>query len=340
MSARLCTVFSSDLARGCGVVALALASGCSLNPATSAGAPVGGGFAQQQQSSARAAQSVRMDAAACGTHLIYVASYNNTVQIFNQSGPRQGACGSISGLSNPQGLFVDASGDLWVVNQGPKQILEFPPGGQMPMLTLSDPSGYPVDVAVDNHSGTVYVSNFFQNGSEPGAIEVYPKGATSPTATLSDPNMQYAFYDAVDDKGNLYVTYLEGGNFAPGQVDEWTGGTGSPTNLGITLKAPGGIATTKSGALLICDQSAPACGQFAPGSTTMTNLFATKESDPFAVALGRTDMRAYVEDPGSGKFYAYNYPGPDRRPKSAIAVTGGAYAGIAVSPAAPEGKPW
>ena len=33
MSARLCTGFSSDLARGCGVVALALASGCSLTPA-------------------------------------------------------------------------------------------------------------------------------------------------------------------------------------------------------------------------------------------------------------------------------------------------------------------
>jgi hypothetical protein len=338
MSSRSRISIGSELARGVAVLAVALAAGCSLSPATSS-APVGGALAQTQ-SSARVAQGVRMNAASCGTHLIYVASYNNTVQIFNQSGARQGACGSISGLSNPQGMFVDATGDLWVVNQGPKQILEFPPTGQMPMLTLSDPSGYPVDVAVDNHSGTVYVSNFFQNGSEPGVIEVYPKGATAPTATLSDPNMQYAFYDAVDNKGNLYVTYLEGGNFAPGQVDEWTGGTGNPTNLGITLKAPGGIATTKSGALLICDQSAPACGEFAPGSTTMTNVFATKETDPFAVALGRTDRRAYVEDPGSGKLYSYKYPGPDKRALSAVPVTGGAYAGIAVSPAAPEGKPW
>jgi DNA-binding beta-propeller fold protein YncE len=339
MSRRSCMFFCSELARGAAVLALALASGCSLSPASSGSASGGNVFAPSQ-SFVRGPQSVHMDASACGTHVLYAASYNNTVQIFNEGALHQGACGSITGLSNPQGLFVDSSGDLWVVNQGPKQVLEFPPGGQMPMLTLSDPSGYPVDVAVDNHSGTVYVSNFFQNGSAPGVIEVYPKGATSPTATLSDPNMQYAFYDAVDDKGNLYVTYLEGGNFAPGQVDEWIGGTGTPTNLGITLKAPGGIATTKTGALLICDQAAPACGSFTRGSTTMTKLFATKESDPFAVALGRTDMRAYVEDPGSGDFYAYMYPGPDRRPSSAIAVPGGAYAGIALSPAAPEGKPW
>jgi hypothetical protein len=330
---------ASELGNAALAVSLALASGCSLSPATSAGAPAGGTLAQSL-SSERAAQSVHMDATGCSTRVVYAASYNNTVQVFNEASPRKGACGSITGLSNPQGLFVDASGDLWVVNQGPKQVLEFAPGGSTPILTLADSSGYPVDVAVDNRSGTVYVSNFFQNGSAPGVIEVYPKGATSPTSTLSDPNMEYAFYDAVDDQGNLYVTYLEGGNFAPGQVDEWIGGTGSPTNLGITLKAPGGISTTRSGALLICDQSAPACGEFAPGSTIMTNLFATKEADPFAIALSRTEKRAYVEDPSSADFYVYKYPGPDKRALSAVSVTGGAYAGIAVSPADPEGAPW
>ncbi len=227
MSDRPRISIASELAPGAALIALALASGCSLSPATSGSALAGDAFTRSQ-SSALVAKGVRMDTAACGTHVLYAASYNNTVQIFNEGSLHQGACGSITGLSNPQGLFVDASGDLWVVNQGPKQVLEFAPGGSSPTLTLSDPSGYPVDVAVDNHSGTVYVSNFFQNGSAPGVIEVYPKGATSPTATLSDPNMAYAFYDALDDKGNLYVTYLEGGNFAPGQVDEWIGGTGQP----------------------------------------------------------------------------------------------------------------
>lgn len=289
------------------------------------------------------ARSIRFNAAACGTSVVYAASYNNSVEVYNEGHLLQGPCGDITGLNNPQGLFVDASQNLWVVNQGPipHQILEFAPGNPTPVLTLIDSAGYPVDVAVDNKSGTVYVTNFFNNGSTPGVVEVYAKGSTTPTATLSDPSMLYAFYDAVDKKGNLYVTFLNG-SFVGG-VLEWIRGKGTAKNLGITLKAPGGIVTTASGALLICDQSAPACGDFAPGSTTMTNLFAQTDKDPFAIALSHDEAHAYVEDVlphKPGRLETWKYPGPDAHAGLSVAVPGGAYAGVAVSPAPPEGAPY
>jgi|HubBroStandDraft_4_1064222.scaffolds.fasta_scaffold00017_23 hypothetical protein len=294
----------------------------------------------------------RMDASACGKSVVYVTSYNNSVYIYDQAHNGKMPCGQITGVTNPQGLFVDKHHNLWVAISGDcktqfSSVLEFAPGSSTPVKTLQDSVGSAADVAVDNASGTVYVTNFFNytrgciSGNN-GVVEVYANGSTSPTATLSDPNMNYAFNDAIDAHGNLYVTYLEvSGPSGSGRIDEWMSGSGSPTDLGITLQAPGGIQTTSTGALLVCDQSV-ACGEFAPGSTTMTSLFATKNPGSFGVALDKSENRAWVENAGltAKQLQRYNYPGPDSRATESITVPGGGYAGVAVSPAAPQGAPY
>jgi hypothetical protein len=301
---------------------------------------------------ANAAGRPRMEASGCSKSVVYVTSYNNSVYIYDQKHNSQTPCGQITGVTNPQGLFVDKARDLWVAVAGDcrtqfSSVLEFAPGNSTPVKTLTDPDGPATDVAVDNASATVYVTNFFNytkgciSGNN-GTVEVYAGGSTTPTGSLSDPNMNYAFNDAIDDLGNLYVTYLEiSGPSGTGRIDEWHGGSGSPSDLGITLKAPGGIQTTKTGALLVCDQ-AVACGDFAPGSTQMANLFATKNPGSFGVALDRRQMHAWVENPGvsAGQLQQYRYPGPDKHPKQSITVSGGGYAGVAVSPAAPQGAPY
>ena len=201
-----------------------------------------------------------------------MTSYNNSVYVYDQRHNGKTWCGQITGVTNPQGLFVDKHHHLWVAIGGDcrtqfSSVLEFAPGNPTPIRTLQDPDGSATDVAVDNRSGTVYVTNFFNysqgcaSGNN-GVVEVYRGGHNTPTSTLSDPNMNYAFNDAVDNRGNLYVTYLHlNGPTGSGRIDEWVGGAGSAVDLGITLQAPGGIQTTKTGALLVCDQSV-ACGEF------------------------------------------------------------------------------
>jgi hypothetical protein len=294
----------------------------------------------------------RIEASACGRSLVYVTSYNNSVYIYDQTHNAKMPCGQITGVTNPQGLFVDKQGNLWVAISGDcksqfSSVLEFAPGNSTPVKTLQDSAGAASDVVVDNASGTVYVTNFFNytrgcaSGNN-GVVEVYAGGSTTPTGTLSDPNMNYAVDDAVDNQGNLYVTYIEAnGPSGSGRIDEWFGGAGSPTDLGITLQAPGGIQTTASGALLVCDQ-AVACGDFAPGSKTMTKLFAKKHTGAFGVALDEREKHAWVENPSlsTRQLQRYLYPGPDRRATESLTVTGGGYAGVAVSPAAPQGTPY
>jgi len=328
------------------VAAAGLLAGCSGSSTVPNSLGPGSGITSNTAQTSQRAAGPRLNASGCGDAVVYAASYDNTVYIYDQRRNGGAACGSVSGLVNPQGLFVDKQRNLWAVNGGngrssPSAVYEFAPPNPTPIKTLQDSSGFPVDVVVDNRSGTVYVSNFFENGSAPGVIEVYAGGSTTPTSTLSDPHMTNAFYEAVDDQGNLYVTYLQvTGPSGVGRVDEWIGGTGSATDLGITLKAPGGIQTTSTGALLICDQSAPACGDFAPGSTTMSNALATKDSDPFAIALDAHERHAYVEDTGAGSLQTWRYPGPRAKPMQTIAVPNGAYAGVAASPASAQGLPY
>ncbi|MFZ0030765.1 MAG: hypothetical protein WAK84_02710 [Candidatus Cybelea sp.] len=316
------------------------------NPALVA---TGAAPAQTRSGGAAESSGPRMNASGCGRSLVYVTSYNNSVYIFNQSHNAKTPCGQITGVTNPQGLFVDKQRNLWVAVSGNcktqfSSVLEFAPGASTPVKTLQDAAGSATDVAVDNASGTVYVTNFFNytqgcaSGNN-GAVEVYANGSTTPTGTLTDPNMNYAFNDAVDNRGNLYVTYLKlNGPTGSGQIDEWSAGAGSPTDLGITLQSPGGIQTTATGALLVCDQSA-ACGDFAPGSATMTNLFATKHPGSFGVALNKRENRVWVENPGlsAKQLQRYAYPGSPGRPMESITVPGDGYAGVAVSPAAPQG---
>lgn len=299
-----------------------------------------------------AAAQPLMKASSCGPSVAYVTSYDNSVYIYDQQNNGGTACGQITGLTNPQGIFVDKQRNLWVAIGGNcktvfSSVFEFAPGGTTPIKTLQDPAGSATDVVVDNRSGTVYVTNFFNytkgcaSGNN-GAVEVYAGGSTTPTSTLSDSHMNYAFNDAIDDQGNLYVTYLElNGPTGSGHIFEWHGGSGSPADLGITLQAPGGIQTTKNGALLVCDQLA-GCGDFEPGSTTMSKRFATQSSGAFGVALDRRERHAWVENPGvsSGQLQRWKYPGPDKRPSQAITVPGNGYSGVAVSPASPQGKPY
>jgi hypothetical protein len=311
----------------------------------------GGGATSPPAASSLAPSSAHMDSTRCSSSVVYVATqhYPASVYIYNQSvhGKRPKPCGQISGLSMPQGLFVDGSGDLWVAVEGNctsqfSSVAEFAPGGSTPIETLKDPAGIAWDVVVDAHSGTVYVTNVSDysdksncTANKNGAVEVYAHGSTTPTSVLRDWRMSLAVDDALDDQGNLYVTYEAPGS-GPNGILEWRHAKGTAKDLGITLPGLGGIQTTATGALLVCDQSE--CGNFAPGSTRMTNRFGTK-TGPYGVALDQSEKNAWAQVP-FGDTQRFVYPGPDKRANESFFPPYGGDLGIAVSRPAPPGKPY
>jgi sugar lactone lactonase YvrE len=304
------------------------------------------------QSVAQAA-GTRFDSAGCPASVVYIVSNGNrSIEIYDASNLGAGPCGSVTGLSSPQGLFVDSKGNLWVVDAVSQQIFEFAPGKKNPAVTLSDPNGVPNDVVVDETSGTAYVTEYQNNVNPRTLVEVYPKGSTLPTGSLSDPNARNGAYDTVDNKGNLYVTFMTQDNKA--QVDRWIGGAGSPQNLGLQLVSSGGIVTTASGSLAVCDPFAFRCGSFPRGSTTMSRVFGHMgrfsegvgpDKPPFlhpdTLALDRDEHLAYV---AATSLTTWKFPGPNHRPNHLplveIRIPGDAGQGVAVNPASPPGAPY
>jgi hypothetical protein len=328
------------------IVAIAAATACS-----SSGSPA----APNGPSGTTPALGARMDAASCPASVVYVvaATQGSSIQIYDRAHLRGGPCGSITGLASPQGLFVDGHSNLWVTDANQKNVYEFVPGGKTPAMTLNDPNGVPAGVVVDEKSGTVYVVDY-QNFLYPTQLaEVYAKGSTTPTGALSDPNARNGGSDAIDNQGNVYVTFMTQSNAA--QVDEWLGGKGNSKNLGLKLISAGAIVTTSTGTLAVCDPFAFRCGEFAPGSTKMSHVFGHmgrgRSNDvipdklpllhPDGLALDRSERQAFVS---AKSLTQWNFPGPNGRPNHLpvveVKVPGGAYAGVAVSPASRPGAPY
>ncbi len=298
--------------------------------------------------------ALRYDAGTCPSSVVYVVSdYDAAIKIYDRAALDAGPCGSVTGFSLPQGLFVDSKRGLWVADAAAQKIYRFVPGTRGPVVTLSDPNGTPYAVAVEPSSGTVYVTEYKNNNDPHTLVEVYANGSTTPTGSLSDPNGRNGGYAAVDNAGNLYVTFMTQAN--TGQVDRWIGGAGTPEDLGLKLVSAGGIVTTASGALAVCDTYHSRCGIYKRGSTKISHVFGHMghgsggiETDkppwlfPEALALDRSEQRAYLT---ANTLSVWKFPGPKSRPNhlatEEIKVPdGGADKGIAVSPASRPGAPW
>jgi hypothetical protein len=117
--------------------------------------------------------------------LKYVSDYNNNVvDVFAGKLAGQAPCGVLtSKLNSPWGLWVKPdTHDLYVANDGGKNILVFHRGQTKPYNTFTDPSVQdPVDVVVAD-DGTVIASNFLEaNQLEDGSISTWiggPNGGT------------------------------------------------------------------------------------------------------------------------------------------------------------------
>src|SRR5271165_1287862 len=92
----------------------------------------------------------RMNTTSCSSKVVYVTSYNNSVYVYDQRHNGKTPCGQITGVTNPQGLFVDKQGNLWVAISGDcktqfSSVLEFAPGSATPIKTLADTAGPATD---------------------------------------------------------------------------------------------------------------------------------------------------------------------------------------------------
>jgi sugar lactone lactonase YvrE len=146
-----------------------------------------------------------------------------------------------SGLSEPEGIAVDESGNVYVADAA-NELLKLPATGGKPIVFATGMQR-PTGVAVDG-SGDVFVS-VINAQQEEEVVELSPRGAVKRTVDTHHQGLLGGL--AVDPSGNIYV----GSNYYPWVLKIALNGT--TTEIGTGLMYPFGVATDAAGDLFIAD---------------------------------------------------------------------------------------
>ena len=209
------------------------------------------------------------------------------------------------GFSNPSGVAVDASGNVFVADTSNNAVKEIPVGCAASSCVNTLGSGFskPTGVAVDA-SGDVFVADT----GNALVKEMVAVGGSIPASSPTINSLGSGFLSprgvAVDGSGNVYVADAGQSGDNNGAVFEILASNSSVAQLGSGFSTPTGVAVDKSGDVFVADpgsglvQEIAAVGGVIPASPTITPL-GSGFNTPSGVAVdGSGDV--FVADPGSG----------------------------------------
>ena len=207
-----------------------------------------------------------------------------------------------AGVSGPNGMAVNAAGDLFVANVDNDTVEEFGPHTDTPIRVITTSFHNPLTLAVGSN-GTLYAVNYLQIGHGSSIFEFRP-GNTIPAVTIHLPGGFEGL--ALDDHNNLYAGYNT--VTGVGRILRFAPGSAVGKELGIKLRFAGGVAIDNRGNLLACDQTGHVIDVFAPGQTTPMKQISQGLTSPYQMTFSPDFTRLFVADNVSHTVNVYSYP--------------------------------
>jgi sugar lactone lactonase YvrE len=231
--------------------------------------------------------------------------------------PAQTIRGAKTGLSLPEGIALDARGNIYITNlSSPPRVAVFPPGANgniAPLRTIIGPRTglqFPTGIALDA-GGNVYVADLDSESFSSGSVEIYAAGSSGNVAPLRTikgdrAGLNFPIGITLDSSSNIYIT--SAGQF--GGVTVYAAGAhGDPKPLReirgdrTQLNNPIGIALDASGKLYVGNGQGDQVNVYAAGAdgnVAPIRVIAgphTKLRFPLGVALDAGDNLYVVDSP-------------------------------------------
>jgi DNA-binding beta-propeller fold protein YncE len=189
-----------------------------------------------------------------------------------------------SGTLYPNGLAVDASGNLYIADSGYNAIREWIPASNTLTTLLDGGLSYPSGVAVDG-SGNVYIADK-QNHLVKKLIV-----ANNTAPILVPSGLSYPAGVAVDRWGNVYIA-----DSNHNAVKKWSVSDGSVTTLiSSGLYNPSDVAVDVAGNLYIADTSNHSIKKWNAANGTVTPLVSSGLNYPYHLAVDGSG-NVYISD--------------------------------------------
>jgi DNA-binding beta-propeller fold protein YncE len=179
-----------------------------------------------------------------------------------------------SNLSSPNGVAVDAAGNVYIADSSHSAIREWMVANNTVTTLVSSGLSGPNGVAVDG-AGNVYIADTFNN-----AIKKWTP-ANSNVTTLMSSGLWLPYAVAVDGAGNIYIA--DSGHSA---IKEWTAANSNVTTLVSSgLNGPDGVAVDRAGNVYIADSGNSAIKEWTAANSNVTTLVSSGLSSPYGVAV-------------------------------------------------------
>lgn len=188
----------------------------------------------------------------------YLSSYYSVAE-YNSSGAILQTL--TSGIDFPQGLAIDANGNVYVANYAYGTVWQFGPGGNL--ITSSFISGLnsPIGLAINN--GDLFVAN--QNGN---TVSEYDLNGNLVNATFAS-GLNTPRGLAFNSSGDLYVA-----NYGNNTVSEFGPSGNLIANLSSGLSSPYDVAVNSAGDVFVSDYLASGyISEFGPNGNLINSHF-------------------------------------------------------------------